>query len=92
MIDAWLSSSERITVRSSASVGIAASFAFQQETYVSAASVADELREVALELEVRLEGPADEAHGRGAGAVALEPLDAGPDDVRVVGEPEVVVR
>ena len=41
MIDAWFSSSERITVRSSASVGIAASFAFQHETYVSAASVAE---------------------------------------------------
>ena len=32
MIEAWFSSSERITVVSSASVGIAASFAFQQET------------------------------------------------------------
>ena len=39
MIEAWLSSSERMTVFSSASVGIAASFAFQHETYVSDASV-----------------------------------------------------
>ena len=39
MIDAWLSSSERITVFSSVSDGIAASFAFQHETYVSDASV-----------------------------------------------------
>ena len=44
---------------------------------MSAASVADELGEVALELEVRLEGAADEAHGGGAGAVALEPVDPG---------------
>ena len=39
MIDAWLSSSERMTVLSSASVGMAASFAFQHETYVSDAPV-----------------------------------------------------
>ena len=51
-----------------------------------------ELREIALELEMRLERPADEAHRRGAGAVALEPLDAGAHDVRMVGEAEVVVR
>jgi hypothetical protein len=41
---------------------------------------------------MRLERPADEAHGRGARAVALEALDAGAHDVRVVGEAEVVVR
>ena len=39
MIEAWLSSSERMTVFSSASVGMAASFAFQHETYVSDAWV-----------------------------------------------------
>ena len=39
MMLAWLSSSVRITVVSSVSVGITASFAFQHETYVSAASV-----------------------------------------------------
>ena len=39
MMLAWFSSSVRITVVSSVSVGIAASFAFQHETYVSAASV-----------------------------------------------------
>ena len=32
MIDAWLSASERMTVFWSVSVGITASFAFQQET------------------------------------------------------------
>jgi len=32
MIDAWLSASERMTVLSSVSDGIDASFAFQQET------------------------------------------------------------
>ena len=32
MIDAWLSASERMTVFSSVSDGIAASFAFQHET------------------------------------------------------------
>ena len=36
---AWLSASERMTVRSSVRLGITASFAFQHETYVSAASV-----------------------------------------------------
>ncbi len=36
---AWLSSSVRITVVSSVRLGMQASFAFQQETYVSAASV-----------------------------------------------------
>ena len=36
---AWFSSSVRITVVSSVRLGIAASFAFQHETYVSAASV-----------------------------------------------------
>ena len=38
---AWLSSSVRMTVESSVRLGIAASFAFQHETYVSAASVPD---------------------------------------------------
>ena len=41
MMSAWLSSSVRITVVSSVSVGMTASFAFQQDTYVSAASVAE---------------------------------------------------
>ena len=39
MMLAWFSSSVKITVDWSVSVGIAASFAFQHETYVSAASV-----------------------------------------------------
>ena len=39
MIEAWLSASERMTVFSSVRLGIDASFAFQQETYVSDASV-----------------------------------------------------
>ncbi len=39
MMLAWLSSSVKITVDASVSVGMTASFAFQQETYVSAASV-----------------------------------------------------
>jgi len=41
MMLAWFSSSVRITVASSVRVGITASFAFQQETYVRAASVPD---------------------------------------------------
>ena len=53
---------------------------------------ADELGELALELEVRLERAADEAHGRRARAVLAEPLDPGLDHLRPVGEPEVVVR
>ena len=51
-----------------------------------------EIRERALEREVRLERPADEAHRRRSRPVALEPLDAGAHDLRVPGEPEVVVR
>ena len=39
MMLAWLSSSVRITVVSSVRLGMHASFAFQHETYVSAASV-----------------------------------------------------
>ena len=41
MMLAWFSSSVKITVEGSVKVGITASFAFQHETYVSAASVAD---------------------------------------------------
>lgn len=44
-----------------------------------------------LEGEVRGECAADEADGRGARAVLAEGLDAGLDDIGVVGEPEVVV-
>ena len=39
MIEAWLSASERMTVFSSVNEGMAASFAFQHDTYVSDASV-----------------------------------------------------
>ena len=53
---------------------------------------AGEVGERALELEVRLEGPADEAHRRRPGAVALEPLDPRAHDLGVPGEAEVVVR
>ena len=89
---AWLSASVRITVVSSVRLGMHASFAFQHETYVSAASVPERSGERPLEREVRLERPADEAHRRRPRPVALETLDPGANDLRVPGEPEVVVR
>ena len=92
MIEAWLSSSERMTVFSSASVGMAASFAFQHETYVSDACGADEVGQLALELVMHVERPADEAHGTRAGAVPAEPFDPRLHDLGPRGEPEVVVR
>ena len=51
-----------------------------------------EVGERSLEGEVRLEGPADEADRCRSRPVALEPLDSGPHDLRVPGEPQVVVR
>jgi hypothetical protein len=51
-----------------------------------------EVGQLALELEVRLERPADEADGCGSRAVAAQALDPGLDDLRPVREPEVVVR
>ena len=53
---------------------------------------AGEVGERALEREVRLERPADEADRGRPRAVALEPLDPRTHDLRMAGEPEVVVR
>ena len=51
-----------------------------------------EIRERALERQVRLERPADEPHGGRTRPVPLQAVDAGSHDLRVTGEPEVVVR
>ena len=53
---------------------------------------ADEVGELALELVVDLERPADEAHRARARPVAAEPLDPRLDHLRSRCEPEVVVR
>ena len=53
---------------------------------------ARQVGERALEREMRLEGPADEAHGGRAGPVALEALDPRAHDLGMVRETEVVVR
>ena len=50
------------------------------------------VRQRALQLRVRFEGAADEAHRRCPRAVAAQALDSRGDDARIVGEPEVVVR
>ena len=92
MIDAWLSSSERITVFSSVRRRDRRLVRVPARDVGERGLGADEVGELALELEVRLERPADEAHGRGAGAVAAQPLDPGLDHLRPVGEAEVVVR
>ena len=92
MIDAWLSSSERITVRSSVKRRDRRLVRVPARDVGERRLGADELGELALELEVRLERPADEAHRAGAGAVAAQPLDPGLDHLGLVGEAEVVVR
>ena len=53
---------------------------------------AGEVGELALELQMRLERPADEAYGAGAGAVSPQPFNACLDHLRPCCEPEVVVR
>src|SRR5579862_599475 len=88
MIEAWLSASEMITVRSSASVGIAASFAFQQETYESAASVSDSSASSRSSSRCGANVP----QMKRTDAVPAQPLDPGFDYVGMVREAEIVVR
>ncbi len=52
----------------------------------------DQLRQLALELVVRLERAADEANGSGAGTVAAQALDPGLHDLGPGGKSQVVVR
>ena len=69
-----------------------ASFAFQQETYVSAASVPERSASARSSARCGSNVPQMNLHRRSPGPVPLQALDARSHDLRVTGEPEVVVR
>jgi hypothetical protein len=90
MIEAWLSWSEITASFSSSSASNRPPF--EAGAVEDRVVGAEELREAFLELAVQGLCAADEADGRHPVAPAVERLAGGLDDLRVVGEPEVVVR
>ena len=89
---AWFSSSEMRTVFSSVKRRDQGLVCVPAGRIGQRGLGADELGERCLELEVGLERAADEADGRGPGAVAIETLLRRLDHLRVRGQPQVVVR
>ena len=91
MIEAWLSASEMMASSGPRMVSKRPALASKQLVYRMVSSV-PEGRDRVFEPLVLVLSSADEPHRREPEAVLVHGVFRGPDELRVVGEPEVVVR
>ena len=92
MIEAWFSASQITASASDRSASNRPPFASKHEENRIVSSVPRNSRDALLELAMQVLRAADEAHARHPVAVRLEGLVRGGDDLRMVREPEVIVR
>ena len=91
MIEAWLSASETMASSSPSSASKTPPLASKQEEKRMASSKPKKAGESPLQLPVQVLGAADEAHRGEAVAARVEGRPRRGEQLRVVGEPEVVV-